>query len=117
MNAQLQLALIPHVRPRRGTFYVTTPLTVGERNEALARAAAQDDRVLAVYRAARQPLTPSQVHQQLDACGYRCPIVSIRRAINTLTKAGALVKLVTTKQGPWGSKEHEWSLPAGASAA
>jgi hypothetical protein len=117
MHPQLALKLVaPRVR-RPAVFYQTTPLSPSERSEALARAAAQDERVLAVYRTANSPLTPSQVHRILDDSGYRCPIVSVRRAINTLTNERALVKLVTTRQGPWGSKEHEWSLPAGVAAA
>ena len=114
MNAQLALRLIaPRQRPAKvAPFYVTTPLTVQERAQAIARAEAQDQRVLAVYRCADRPLTPSEAHQQLEACGHREPIVSIRRAINTLTKAGALVKLPETKVGPWQAKEHMWALRA-----
>jgi hypothetical protein len=117
VHPQLALRLaMPHQR-RPGVFYQTTPLSPDERAQALARAAFQDERVLAVYRTADAPLTPSQVHRILDESGYRCPIVSVRRAINTLTKERALVKLVTTRPGPWGSKEHEWALPAGVAAA
>lgn len=112
MNAQLQLRLIaPRPRPAKvTTFYATTPLTVQERAQAIARATAQDERVLAVYRCADRPLTPSEAHQQLAACGHNEPVTSIRRAIHTLTKAGALVKLAECERGPWGSLEHRWSL-------
>lgn len=119
MNAQLQLSLAtPRARPRKGSnFYATTPLTVQERAQVIARAEHQDERVLAVYRASDRPLTPSEAHQQLEACGHREPVTSIRRAINTLTKAGALVKLSQTERGPWGSLEHKWDLPRGALSA
>ncbi len=112
MNAQLALRLIaPKPRPAKvAPFYVTTPLTVQERAEAIARAEAQDQRVLAVYRCSDRPLTPSEAHQQLAACGHNEPVTSIRRAIHTLTKAGALVKLSECERGPWGSLEHRWSL-------
>lgn len=119
MNAQLQLCLTaPRPRaPKVSAFYETTRLSVRERAQAIAKAEAQDQRVLAVYRCSDRPLTPSEAHQQLEACGHREPIVSIRRAINTLTKAGALVKLSTTSVGPWGAKEHQWDLPRGALSA
>lgn len=120
MHAQLALRLIaPRPRPAKvSAYYCTTPLTVQERAQAIARAEAQDQRVLAIYRCSDRPLTPSEAHQQLEACGHREPIVSIRRAINTLTNAGALVKLSTTARGPWGAKEHHWALvqPQGGAA-
>lgn len=106
---QLALNLSP---AKVGHFYQTTPITLHERAEAIARATAQDMRVLAVYRAAGRPLTPSEAHMQLEACGHREPITSIRRAINTLTKAGALVKLDETQRGPWQAIEHFWALSA-----
>lgn len=116
MNAQLTLRLIaPRPRPAKvAPFYVTTPLTVQERAEAIARAEAQDQRVLAVYRCSDRPLTPSEAHLQLEACGHHEPITSIRRAIHTLTKAGALVKLPDTERGPWGMPEHRWALRGAA---
>lgn len=117
----MQLALVLEApKPRRAkvsAFYETTPLSVRERAEAIARAEAQDQRVLAVYRCANRPLTPSEAHLQLEACGHREPITSIRRAIHTLTKAGALVKLAQTERGPWGSLEHFWALPQAGRAA
>lgn len=114
MNAQLALRLIaPKPRPAKGpVFYQTTKLTVQERAQAIARAEAQDQRVLAVYRCADRPLTPSEAHQQLAACGHNEPVTSIRRAIHTLTKAGALVKLSDTELGPWRMPEHKWALRA-----
>lgn len=112
MNAQLQLML---TKPRKApVYYQTTPLTVQERAEAIARASAQDERVLAVYRCTDRPLTPSEAHHQLAACGHNEPVTSIRRAIHTLTKAGALVKLADTELGPWGMPEHRWALRGAA---
>ena len=101
MNAQLSLML---TKPRKApVYYQTTRLTVQERADAIARAEAQDHRVLAVYRCADRPLTPSEAHQQLAACGHNEPVTSIRRALHTLTKAGALVKLpdVVPLTGPY----------------
>lgn len=114
-----QLALFaPKRRTARGpVFYQTTALTVSERNAAIARAEAQDERVLAVYRCAGRPLSPSEAHAQLEACGSREPLTSIRRAIHTLTAAGALVKLSVTRTGIYGAREHLWALSEGGRAA
>ncbi len=104
------------LRPARKlpVFYQTTPLSVAERAKAIASAERQDQRVLAIYRCSQRPLTPSEAHQQLAACGHSEPVTSIRRAINTLTQAGILTKLETTQRGPWGQSEHFWVLRGGA---
>jgi hypothetical protein len=38
------------------------------------------------------------------------PITSIRRAINTLTGAGYLVKTDHMKEGEYGTANHSWKL-------
>lgn len=103
-------------RPARKApvYYQTTPLSVADRAKAIASAERQDQRVLAVYRCAQRPLTPSEAHQQLAACGHSEPVTSIRRAINTLTAAGVLAKLDTTQCGPWGRPECQWTLRGAA---
>lgn len=83
--------------------------------EYQAKAGEQNDTVLLVYRAVGAPLSPSQV---LSYWPYkaRCegrmpPLTSIRRAITTLTQAGALVKTETKRKGVYGRMEHVWTLP------
>jgi len=39
------------------------------------------------------------------------PITSIRRAINTLTNKGKLVKTSRMEEGMYGKQEHCWELP------
>jgi hypothetical protein len=89
-------------------YFNTTSLTGDDLTERRKRAAAQEDAVLALYRKHGQ-LGPWQAW---ELAGQQWPITSVRRAINTLTKRGALVKLPSYRMGPEGSKEHLWSRAA-----
>lgn len=82
--------------------------------EYQAKASEQDATVLWLFQKARRPLSPSEVH---DA--YPCPLglprpplTSIRRAITTLTKAGALEKTSEKRRGIFGRSEFVWQLPS-----
>lgn len=77
-------------------------------------AASQNDRVLAIFRASKIAMSPSQVLR----CGPRDDhgdllwlIGSVRRSMTVLAQRGELVKggLVP---GPHGMPEHEWRLPS-----
>ena len=56
-------------------------------------------------------LTPSEVYLIYNV-DYKpnTPITSIRRAMNTLTKRGKLVKTDEMKEGEYGKPEHCWRL-------
>lgn len=101
-----QLAL--NFSAARRVYFQTTRLPPEELAKAIAAAADQTERVLAVFRA-RVALTPSQVHGYLSG---NAPITSVRRAITVLTDAGALVKTPAQLRGPWGAMEHVWQLAA-----
>ncbi len=87
-------------------YWNTTHLTNPGLADRRQRAAAQEDAVLALYRQHGQ-LGPWQA---FDLLGQRWPITSIRRAVNTLTRRGQLVKLDAYRMGPEGASEHIWAL-------
>lgn len=71
----------------------------------------QDVAVLQVYRAMRDPMTPSQAERrlkQLELIGKNTPLTSIRRSINTLTEEGKLRKTTSKVTGPYGRPEYKW---------
>lgn len=90
------------------SYYNTTRLSGAELREAIASADKQEIAVLAIYRHARGPLSPSDVWAQTQQAGKRWPLTSCRRAITSLTKSGALLKLEQQKPGTFGVPEHLW---------
>jgi hypothetical protein len=91
-------------------FFNTTSLTGDALRQAITSAHQQDTAVLAIFRAAGGPLSPSQVHGAGEAAGRLWPIWSVRRSITNLTDTGALVKLERQRRGPYGRPEHFWAL-------
>lgn len=90
-------------------FYNTTAEN-GETLVAYEHAAGeQNDTVLWVFHWCGAPLSPSQVQALWP--GTKPPLTSIRRAITTLTQAGALVKTEVKRKGVYGRMEHVWTLP------
>lgn len=78
-----------------------------------AAAEQQNETVLRVFYAMRRPLSPSQVlaYYPNPPGALLPPLTSIRRAITTLTQAGALVKTETKRKGVYGRSEFVWRLP------
>lgn len=72
-------------------------------------AADQNAMVMGIFLTLMRPLSPSQVLENFP--GHKPPLTSIRRAITTLTQAGALVKTETKRKGAYGRQEHVWTLP------
>lgn len=97
--------------PRAG-YVNTTRLTGDDLSAAIRKAADQNTAILAVYTAAQAPLSPSEVWRRCTAAGKHWPLTSVRRAISTLTDAGALTKLDTYRIGEYGAREHEWRAAA-----
>lgn len=95
------------------TYHNTTAL----RGQALAAAhnaaRRQDEAVLAVFRAAAGPLSPSQVWERCAAAGHRWPLTSIRRAMTNLAGGNDLVRLAAQRVGMYGRPEHLCALPKG----
>lgn len=94
-------------------FFNTTSETGPQLAEYQAKASEQNAVVLWLFQKARRPLSPSEVHANypLPPGALLPPLTSIRRAITTLTKAGALVKTETKRKGVYGRMEHVWTLP------
>lgn len=110
-----QLAIaFPAASASRGEFFNTTHLAGGELAQRRRKAATQEDAVLALYRV-HERLGPSQACEMLAYTDW--PITSIRRAVNSLTKRGDLVKLSMYRMGPKGAREHLWALPVRGVAA
>lgn len=89
-------------------YFNTTNLAGDDLTERRKRAAAQEDAVLALYRK-HGTLGPWQAW---ELTGQQWPITSVRRAINTLTRRGKLVKLSDYRMGPEGAREHLWGRAA-----
>lgn len=82
--------------------------------EYQAKAGEQNDTVLWLFQALKRPLSPSEVLAHWPGLMNKPPLTSIRRAITTLTQAGALVKTEAKRKGVYGRMEHVWTLPEGS---
>lgn len=91
-------------------FHDTIGLSPRQLIAASRVAKGQEAAVLDVFHAAGRPLSPSEVHARMPG---RVLLTSVRRAMSNLTNAGALVKLDSLVDGPFGKPEHRWQLPAG----
>ena len=99
------------------TYYNTTNETGETLNDSNDRTVKQDDLIYNFFKfeneelASPEGFTPSEM-------GLVClmdaqkdwPLTSVRRAINTLTKAGKLTKTRELRMGNYGKKEHVWRL-------
>lgn len=90
-------------------FFVTTPLTGDERAKAIEGARSMDVNILKFFRQRRgEGFTPFEVWNDAGLLAY--PITSVRRSINTLTKAGLLVKTDECREGEYRALNHIWRL-------
>ena len=90
-------------------FYNTTHLTNEELKVRRRAISYQNGQILKFFK--ENPtanFTPFEV--QLYTNLDRVPITSIRRAINTLTQAGLLIKTNHLRQGDYGAMNHTWRL-------
>ena len=77
--------------------------------ESWAQAAKQDDLVLMIFKDnPNESFTPYEIQHLCEVCERDWPITSIRRAINTLTKAGNLTKTDELRKGKYGKNTHTW---------
>ena len=81
------------------------------------KALTQDELILEIYEIHdthdidREALSPEIVRWTCEEFyGKDWPITSIRRSINTLTKAGKLTKTNKLHRGRYGKNEHIWKL-------
>lgn len=91
------------------SFYNTTYETDPALASYRTMADKQNAMVMRVFNTITWPLSPSQVLSYFPA--PQPPLTSIRRAISTLTKAGALVKTEAKRKGMFGRSEFCWCLP------
>lgn len=95
--------------PQLSIFYNTTHMSEAE---LMIRRLATSRQNTAIYKFFQDNpqgyFTPFEVQRYagLD----RTPITSVRRAINTLTDAGLLVKTDRMKEGEYGAMNHTWKL-------
>ena len=94
------------------TYYNTIGLIDDELRNEWVSVANQDQLIFALYRRDINGITPDQVMSICNIYGRNWPITSIRRAINTLTKAGKLTKTNELRRGGYGKKVHVWRLNA-----
>ena len=96
-------------------YYNTTNLTGEELDEALANALTQEQLILHIYNVDLEELDfgigPEGIRETcVDFYNKDWPITSIRRAINTLTKAGKLTKTRELQKSSYGKNAHIWRL-------
>jgi hypothetical protein len=90
-------------------FYNTTHLDPAELKLRKQVAGRQSIQILNFFRDNPQGFfTPFEVQTYANMQG--APITSIRRAMNTLTAAGYLVKTDQMKEGEYGTANHTWKL-------
>lgn len=92
------------------SYFNTTHLDGPDLRAALRAAEGQDEVVLAIFRMARSPMSPSHAHAVTQAMGRRWPLTSIRRSVTNLTKDGKLERLDRKQMGPFGRPEYLWKL-------
>ena len=90
-------------------FYNTTHMTPEELKRRKQVAGRQSSQILNFFSDNPEGFfTPFEV--QVYANMHGAPITSIRRAINTLTNAGYLVKTDRMKEGEYGTANHSWKF-------
>ena len=92
------------------TYYNTTALTSSLLKDSIRSAEKQDAVILKIFIEAKTHLSPSDVLKYCEIKGFKYLITSVRRTINTLTNAGKLIHLPTTKMGPYGKPEGLWMI-------
>lgn len=93
------------------TYHNSTNLSQEELMKRVQRAGKQKDAVLLVFQTLRgQSFAASQVHRSFTKAGKSWPITSVRRAMTDLMNEGHLLKLDQTREGPYGDKEHKYTL-------
>jgi len=90
------------------SFYNTTRLLGKELEAERIQAMKQEDLIETYFKEWPNAKTPCQVHSAFASSGFKWPLTSVRRAINTLTKNGILIKTKEQKTGLYGKKAYCW---------
>lgn len=88
-------------------YYKTTNLTTIELKAEKENALTQEAKIRDLMVLGKK-YTPFEVQDLYNAIYKAVPITSVRRAMNTLTNDGFLVKLVGMRQGIYGKPNHTW---------
>ena len=93
------------------TYYNTTHEKSKPLEASWARTAKQDALILLIFTKNKKSIfTPFEVQELLSSNFNRVlPITSVRRAINTLTKIGALSKTNIKRKGVYGKVNYCWT--------
>ena len=95
--------------PQLSIFYNTTHMSESELMIRRVAASRQNTLILRFFQDNPQGyFTPFEVQKYSTL--KDTPITSIRRAINTLTDAGLLIKTDRMKEGEYGAMNHTWKL-------
>ena len=90
-------------------YYNTNEENGQELTESWIKSAKQDQLILRLFMInPNETFTPDEMEHLCIRCYKDWPITSIRRAINTLTKAGNLTKTNELREGKYGKKTHTW---------
>lgn len=90
-------------------FYNTTHLSGDELKTRKISAGRQCSLILNFFKENPQGyFTPFEVAQYANLMG--APITSVRRAMNTLTQEGLLIKTDRMREGQYGVSNHTWKL-------
>ena len=102
-----QLSIYDILDPK--SYHQTTDITVREYIEKEKKTKRQEDIVIEIFKTHKM-LSPSQLHKIWCKTQLPVPLTSLRRACSNLTRNGLLRKTATTIKGPFGDKEHVWSI-------
>jgi len=91
-------------------FYNTTKEVGEDLKEYKSKAISQDEIIIRHFlKHPYQEFSPSELWINLFEVEFT-PLTSIRRSLNTLTRAGNLIKLDKMKCGIYGRREHYFKL-------
>lgn len=92
------------------TFFNTINLKEDQLSFHFLKAEKQTDRVLAILKQRKIPMTPFGVHEVYVRYYGDCLITSIRRAISTLTAQDKLIKTRLMKDEVYGKPNYKWII-------
>lgn len=104
-----RIAIEPDTEDQLDLFYNTTGLTDAQVKKQKKKRKKQNERIYKFFfRHPKGYYTPFEV-QMLAGMMY-APLTSVRRAINTLTRAGMIDKTTRKKPGGYGVPNYTWRL-------